>query len=87
MTTARQLTTEQLEQGLDTILQSPRDDGALELIVRRPAVDQREAVAAARLDAEQGLIGDSWFGRGNRHMPDGAADPQRQLTVMNFRPA
>jgi hypothetical protein len=61
MTTARQLTTEQLEQGLDTILQSPRDDGALELIVRRPAVDQREAVAAARLDAEQGLIGDSWF--------------------------
>ena len=87
MTTARQLTTEQLEQGLDTILQSPRDDGALELIVRRPAVDQREAVAAARLDAEQGLIGDSWFGRGNRHMPDGAADPQRQLTVMNFRVA
>jgi hypothetical protein len=87
MMAVRQLSTAELEQGLDHILQSPRDDGTLELIVKRPDTDQRESVAAARLDTEQGLIGDSWFGRGNRHMPDGAADPQRQLTVMNFRVA
>ena len=43
---ARQLTTEELEQGLDDILASPKDDGALELIVRRPEVEARESLAA-----------------------------------------
>jgi len=85
MTSARQLSTEELEQGLDNILQSPKDEGRLELIVKRPDVDRREEVSAGRLDAERGLIGDNWFGRGNRHMPDGAADPERQLTIMNSR--
>jgi hypothetical protein len=85
MTTARQLSTEELEQGLDIILQSPKDDGTLELIVRRPDVEQREAISEGRLDTEKGLIGDSWLGRGNRKMPDGAADPERQLTIMNSR--
>ncbi len=85
MTTARQLNTEELEQGLEHILGSPKDQGALELIVIRPDVDQREVVDEARLDTEQGLVGDSWLGRGNRHTPDGAADPDRQLTVMNSR--
>jgi hypothetical protein len=87
MTSARQLNTEELEQGLDNILQSPRNDGVLELIVKRPEVDQREVVAEGRLDIEQGLVGDNWLGRGNRYMPDGAADPERQLTIMNSRVA
>ena len=85
MTSARQLNTEELEQGLANILRAPKDDGVLDLIVKRPEVDQREVVAEGRLDVEQGLVGDSWLGRGNRHMPDGAADPERQLTIMNSR--
>jgi len=85
MTSARQLSTEELEQGLDNILQSPTDNGVLELIVRRPAVDEREVVTEGTLDCEQGLVGDNWLSRGCRHMPDGAADPEMQLNIMNAR--
>ena len=82
---ARQLTTEELEQGLDDILASPQDNGALELIVRRPDVDARESLAEGRLDTEQGLVGDNWLARGSRHTPDGSADPEMQLNIMNAR--
>ncbi len=85
MTTARQLSTEELEQGLDDILQSPKDNGVLELIVRRPAVDEREVVAEGTLDREQGLVGDNWLSRGCRHTLDGTADPEMQLNIMNAR--
>jgi len=85
VTAAKHLTTAQLEKGLDNILQSPREEGRLELIVRRPDVDQRETVSTARLDTDQGLVGDSWLKRGSRHMPDGAADPDMQLNIMNSR--
>lgn len=85
MTTARQLNTAELEQGLDHILQSPKDEGALELIVRRPAIGQREAVTAGRLDVEQGLVGDNWLARGNWRIAGGAADPDMQLNIMNSR--
>ena len=59
MTSARHLTTEQLEQGLEHILQSPKDGGELALIVKRPEVDRRESVSNGRLDTEQGLIGET----------------------------
>ena len=38
---ARHLTTEELHNGLDEIRRSPRDQGALVLIVRRPGIDER----------------------------------------------
>jgi len=85
MTSARQLTTEELGQGLDNILQSPKDNGVLELIVRRPAVDEREVITEGTLDCEQGLVGDNWLSRGCRHMPDGVADPEMQINIMNAR--
>jgi hypothetical protein len=87
MTTGRHLSTEELVQGLDTILQSPKDEGALQLIVRRPEVDQRESIATGRLDISESLVGDNWRERGSRHMPDGAADPDMQLNIMNARVA
>ncbi len=87
MTTSRHLGTEELAQGLDTILQSPKDDGVLQLIVRRPDVDQRESVATAHLDVSEGLVGDNWLARGSGHMPGGVADPDMQLNIMNIRVA
>ncbi len=66
-----------LEAGLDDIRRSPSDDGKVELIVRRPAENEREAVAEARLDTAVGLVGDVWLS------DDG--DPGRQVTVMNAR--
>jgi MOSC domain-containing protein YiiM len=69
-----------LEEGVAAIRDSPRDDGTVELIVRRPAVGEREVLAEAELDPEQGVVGDGWHARGTPH-------PERQLTLMNARSA
>lgn len=81
------LSQERLEAGLGRICESPRDGGRLVLIVRRPEVGERELPAEAKIDLEAGLTGDNWLTRGSKNTPDGLADPQRQLTVMNVRVA
>jgi MOSC domain-containing protein YiiM len=78
------LTTEQLVAGLDEIRASPGDDGTVELIVARPAVDQRNVLDIGQLTTD-GLAGDTWQARGSRHTPDGSAEVARQLTLMNAR--
>ena len=85
MTTGRHLSTAELELGFDHILESPDDSGELQLIVRRSEVDQRESITEGHLDVEQGLVGDNWLARGNSHTPDGSADPEMQLNIMNTR--
>lgn len=79
--------TSELEAGLATILAAPDDVGRVELIVRRPGVDEREVLDAAELDCTEGLIGDSWRVRPSSSTPDGAAHPDKQITVMNARVA
>lgn len=74
-----------LEHGLDHIREAPADLGTLELIARRPAVDEREVVTEVRLDTIDGLEGDSWRVRGSSHTPDGGPNPDAQLTVVNAR--
>ena len=81
----RYLTTAELEAGLDEIRRAPRDEGTLELIVRRPQVDEREVLAAGELSLELGLVGDSWITRGSSRTPDGSAHPDMQLNIMNSR--
>jgi hypothetical protein len=81
------LTTAVLEAGLDRVRDSPTDHGTVELIVRRPAVDQREELAEASLDTGVGLVGDGWPQRGSRDRADGGPDPERQLTLINDRAA
>jgi hypothetical protein len=75
----------ELERGVDHIIASPSDNGELQLIVSRPEVERRETPETARLDTEQGLLGDNWLARGSRHMPEGVADPEMQLNIMNTR--
>jgi hypothetical protein len=75
----------ELEAGLDHIRRSPADGGTLDLIVRRPAVDEREVLTEGRLDVDEGLVGDTWRVRGSRHTPDGSADVDKQLNVINAR--
>ena len=79
------LTTEQLEAGLEHIRQSPADGGPLVMIVRRPGVDQRELVTEGALDVDVGLVGDNWKARGSPRTPDGKANPEAQITIMNSR--
>lgn len=81
----RHLTTAELEAGLDEIRRAPKDAGTLELIVRRPRVDEREVLEEAELDLVQGLVGDSWKDRGSSRTPDGSAHPDMQINVMNAR--
>ena len=76
-----------LRAGLDEIRSAPKDHGTVRLIVRRPGEDLRESIDVAQLDLAEGLVGDTWRSRGNRHTPDGAADPQAQLTLVNARAA
>jgi MOSC domain-containing protein YiiM len=76
-----------LEQSLDHIREAPADGGTVELIAIRPAVDEREILTEARLDLEEGIIGDSWRARGSSSTPDGSANPVAQVTLMNARAA
>jgi MOSC domain-containing protein len=80
-------TLEKLEAMIDGIRQAPVETGVIGLIVRRPTEGEREVVDEVRLDVAEGLVGDSWRARGNRHAPDGSADPQAQLTLVNSRAA
>lgn len=85
MNDVRHLSAAELEAGLAHIRQSPHDDGLLELIVRRPAENQREVLTEARLDLALGLEGDTWSERGSSRMADGSAHPEMQLNLMNAR--
>ena len=76
---------EELEAALDHLRQAPKDDGVVQLIVRRPRVDEREVVEEAELDPVGGLIGDSWSMRASRRTPDGSPHPEMQINIMNAR--
>jgi MOSC domain-containing protein YiiM len=76
-----------LEAGIDEIRRSPREEGRVELIVRRPAQGERERLTEATLDTADGLVGDNWKTRGSSRRPDGSANPKAQLTIKNARMA
>ncbi len=76
-----------LESGLDEVRGSPKDAGRIELIVRRPATEEREVLAEADLDTFEGLVGDGWRTRGSKATADGSAHPEMQITLMNARAA
>src|SRR5688572_23210763 len=82
---AGHLTTDELEAGLEAILGAPRAVGVVELIVRRPAVDEREVLEEATLDLVEGLVGDTWRVRGSKRTADGSSHPDMQLNVMSAR--
>ena len=75
----------ELEAGMEHIRQSPKDFGVLKMIVRRPRDDERERVNEAELSLTEGLVGDNWRARGSKRMPDGSANPEAQITLMNAR--
>ena len=53
--TVKHLDTAALQAGLGHVRESPPDHGTVEMIVRRPAADEREVLAAGTLDADVGL--------------------------------
>jgi MOSC domain-containing protein YiiM len=71
----------------DDVRAAPTRVGTVRLIVRRPAVDEREVVTEAHLDVAEGVVGDTWRVRGSSSTADGSPNPEAQITVMNARAA
>lgn len=74
-----------LDAGLDHIRQAPLSVGTLDLVVRRPALEEREVLTEGVLDLEQGLVGDTWNQRPSRRTADGGPHPDMQLNVVSSR--
>ena len=85
MSSAHHLPLDELERRLRELPPSPRDAGTLELIVRRPAVGEREVLSEGELDTTVGLVGDTWKDRGSSRTADGSPHPDMQINVMNAR--
>lgn len=81
----KHLTRLELEAGLEEIRRAPKDKGVLELIVRRPAVNDREVLSEAELRLDEGLVGDSWKRRRSTSTPDGSPNPDMQINIMGAR--
>jgi MOSC domain-containing protein YiiM len=81
-TAPRHVTATELEANLATVIASPADVGRLEVIVIRPAENERRVLTSATLSPERGVEGDRW------RVPnrDGAQpDPSCQVSIMNAR--
>lgn len=82
---AEHLDEARLQAGLEAIRRAPAREGSLELIVRRPRVDEREVLGEGRLDPAEGLVGDMWRVRPSSRTPDQSPHPDMQLNIMNAR--
>jgi hypothetical protein len=87
ITAMKHLTMAELEAGLEEIRRAPRDEGVLQLIVRRPRIEEREVLEEGELHPVEGLMGDSWITRGSSRTADGSPHPDMQLNIMNARVA
>ena len=83
--TIRHLTLDELRAGLPEIRRSPKDRGALRLIVRRPGQGEREVLQEGRLDSAVGLVGDTWHVRASSRTEDESPHPDMQINIMNVR--
>jgi hypothetical protein len=85
MLNVQHLSMEELESGMEHIRQSPKDQGTLNMIVRRPRVDEREILHEGELNTTEGLVGDTWNVRVSVHSPDSLPNANKQITIMNTR--
>jgi MOSC domain-containing protein YiiM len=76
-------TADELEAGLPTVLEAPRDAGLVRLVVRRVGKGEREILEVGELDRRFGLVGDDWVNRPSRRT--GHPNLYAQLTIMNAR--
>jgi MOSC domain-containing protein YiiM len=66
-----------LDAGLEALREALPAQGTVELVVRRPAENEREVLEEGQLDVVEGLVGDRWSRSG--------APPDTQLTLINAR--
>lgn len=78
-------TTAELTAALDHLRSAPAELGTLTLVVRRPAVGEREVLDEGVLDIEEGLVGDNWLSRATSHAIADGRHLKAQLNVMSAR--
>jgi len=83
----RHLEAAELQAGLARVLESPRHEGVLEMIVRRPRSGQREELAEGELTPDAGLVGDGWRSRMGPLTAESPFERDTQITLMNSRVA
>lgn len=77
--------TAELEAALPFLDAAPKDTGTLDLLVRRPAMGEREILTEGELDIAMGLVGDTWQDRPSTRTEDGSPHPDMKLNVMSSR--
>jgi MOSC domain-containing protein YiiM len=75
----RYLTPDELNAGLDRILEAPQDGGTVEMLIVRPTDDERTTPESVEVSANLGMHGDHWSAGPYRDEPD------TQITIMNSR--
>ncbi len=78
-------TRDELNAGLDHVLEAPTDVGTLTMVVRRPAENEREILEVGHLNVAEGLAGDCWNVRGSSRTDDGSSHPDMQLNLISSR--
>jgi hypothetical protein len=78
-------TTADLESALDHLRAAPADAGTLTLVVRRPQRLEREVLSEAVIDADEGLVGDSWLSRATSRAVAEGRHLDAMITVMGSR--
>ena len=78
-------TMDELRAALPHILDAPKDDGELRLIVVRPEKLQRETPEEVEITAARGLEGDHWSKGCWKTTEDGAPHPDVQVCMMEAR--
>ena len=81
----RHLTKAELEAGLDMIRSAPRNEGVLELIVRRPAIEVREVLEARSCIPRRAWLATPGARAAARRTADGTRHPDMQLNIMSAR--
>ncbi len=79
------LATEHFEERLPHILDSPKDNGVLKMIVIRPESDDRQILDSCPVSFEGGTHGDRWARGCWKSLPDGSPHPDVQIAIMNDR--
>jgi len=78
-------TTAELENHLEHLRAAPQAAGTLEMVVRRPAVDERDILGEGRLEKVDGLVGDNWLERATSYAIAEGRHLDAQLNVMSAR--
>lgn len=79
------ITSAEIQQKIDWILASPKENGTVEAIVIRPASNQRNSLKQAVFSPKNGVDNDIWFRQCWKKLDNGQPDPNVQVAIMNAR--